>query len=1335
MKRIPILAATLLSLCSLRADDPGFRVGATGLPFRFFAMDTGTRDAKHTTAESQAVMLKALGYDGMDHTGTRGIPEKLKALDAQGLDLFAIYLTVSIDGGKTEIPGIEDAIRALKDRPTIVWLAMRSSQHGNSSPAGDEEALAVVRRVADLATESGVRVAMYPHTGFWVERVEDAVRLARKAERPNVGAGFNLCHWLKVTGGRDDLVSVLAAAMPHLFVVTINGADSDGTNWTTLIQTLDRGSFDTYNLLRVLRDLGYAGPVGLQGFGIGGDVHDNLSRSVGAWRAMSARMEKEWDGLLETGLANWRDPVADWTDASSVAANPDNEKLLVWERGQGTIVNGRTGRTKNLFTKTEHGDTEAHVEFMVPKGSNSGVYFQGRYEVQVLDSWGVEEPKHGDCGGIYQRWDNKRKPPGFEGQPPRVNASRPPGEWQTFDVIFRAPEFTPDGRKTANGLFIKVWHNGVFVHENIEVTGPTRAAAFGDEKTTGPMMLQGDHGPVAYRNIRMRRLSTGTTALAARFLSHPAFDAIRAYEFGQSRLAFTELDDGLRTGSDTVRAAAGEKLIGLLQANDTTLDCKREILRLLGRWGTPDCVPGLAALLIDKELSFMARSALHARSGGDVDQAFLAALGRVPDDLKPGLIDTIGERRIEAAVPALAKSATSPSADIARASIAALGRIGTVSAADALEGLRVADTSRPTWTESCLACAASLLATVPQRAADLYGAMFADTNLAHVRAAALAGLVHADPERGTEFVLATLVDTSRAVARSPLRQAAIQLLPALPGAAAAEARARFLRQASPADQVVVLSGLTAQSHTSVTPVVAELAGSATEPAVSAAALRALALLGDASHVPLLASIAASGTPLASVAEQTLQQLTGAGVDRAIADLLRQADADVQAALVRVITSRSSEGAVTELLKLAVDTDAKVRDEALKALGKVAGADVLPGVLDLLVSASLGSPFERLADAASRIARRADPETRSKCFLAAWPRAAGPARIQLLQIIAEFGGARELGVVRAALGDDDVDARRSAVRALAQWPDTGPMDTLRELTHNTDDELSRLLALRGYIRMIAIDGRLSPSEKLVRFRDAMDKATRRDERRQILDALADVPEAGVLALIQPWLDDADLAAEAKIAYVEAARSAGLRAPSIVRDALQVRIKAAADDAFRKQLQDSLAWIEKFGGHITTWLLAGPFAGSDTFATAFPPENPDAKDVEWRNIEASVGPFTDFIKEGGVNLGTLIGGTNRVAYLRTTVECPNAVDAVLELGSDDGIKAWLNGKLVHSNNAARPVKAASDKANVSLGKGCNVLMLKVTQGGGEWGAIARFVTPEGREIPGLVFRTVK
>jgi len=210
--------------------------------------------------------------------------------------------------------------------------------------------------------------------------------------------------------------------------------------------------------------------------------------------------------LIGADFSAWRPEIGTWFAAGGAKTDPADEKLLKAEPGAGVILNGPDGKTVHLISKNEFGDVEAHIEFMVPKGSNSGVYFQGRYEIQILDSYGVEKPTYTDCGGIYQRWDEKRDPMGYEGTSPKVNASLPPGQWQTFDVIFRAPKFDTSGKKIANAKFEKVVHNGKPIHENVEVTGPTRAARFENEAPRGPLMIQGDHGPVAYRNITLKRL-------------------------------------------------------------------------------------------------------------------------------------------------------------------------------------------------------------------------------------------------------------------------------------------------------------------------------------------------------------------------------------------------------------------------------------------------------------------------------------------------------------------------------------------------------------------------------------------------------------------------------------------------------------------------------------------------------------------------------------------------------------------------------------------------------------------------------------------------------------
>jgi len=205
-------------------------------------------------------------------------------------------------------------------------------------------------------------------------------------------------------------------------------------------------------------------------------------------------------------LRAWQKPTGEWIvvkDVAMDAADPGKFKPL---EGAGAAVNGKSGKTTHLTSVAEFGDVELHVEFCVAKKSNSGVYVMGRYEVQIYDSFGVEKDEYPgiECGGIYPRWIGEHN---VDGNSPRVNASKPAGEWQSFDIVFRAPRFDAKGNKIANAKFVRVLHNGKTVHENVELRGPTRAALFEDEKAFGPVMVQGDHGPIAYRNITVRKLS------------------------------------------------------------------------------------------------------------------------------------------------------------------------------------------------------------------------------------------------------------------------------------------------------------------------------------------------------------------------------------------------------------------------------------------------------------------------------------------------------------------------------------------------------------------------------------------------------------------------------------------------------------------------------------------------------------------------------------------------------------------------------------------------------------------------------------------------------------
>jgi len=228
-------------------------------------------------------------------------------------------------------------------------------------------------------------------------------------------------------------------------------------------------------------------------FGVGGAIADD---------------DSGWVELIgDHGLDAWRRPAGDWVVAGDAAIDPQRSNRLISKPGTGAILNGASGKTRNLLTQQDFQDVEAHFEFLIPKGSNSGVKFEGFYEIQIADSFGVAKPTASHSGGIYPRAEMLPRYHHIDqGTPPRINAARAPGEWQTLDVIFRAPRFDSDGKKTRSARFEKVVLNGQIIHEDVEVKTPTGHAWRLKEVARGPILLQGDHGPVAFRNIRVKRL-------------------------------------------------------------------------------------------------------------------------------------------------------------------------------------------------------------------------------------------------------------------------------------------------------------------------------------------------------------------------------------------------------------------------------------------------------------------------------------------------------------------------------------------------------------------------------------------------------------------------------------------------------------------------------------------------------------------------------------------------------------------------------------------------------------------------------------------------------------
>ncbi|MBK8882187.1 MAG: sugar phosphate isomerase/epimerase [Bacteroidales bacterium] len=274
-----IVLSVFAFILSLNINAQQFRPG-------FFCFEDAFLLSPGYSFDSQAELLASLGFDGIELEGLDNTDEKLMILDKYKLKVFMVYVQIDIDKEQPYDIRLNDFIKKVKDRDVTLWLHIHSDKFGPSDPSGDELCVPIIRKLADFANQYNVKIALYPHSRFWLEKAGDGVRLTQKIDRKNTGAVFNLCHFLK-TDDRNSLEKRLKESIPYLAAVSVNGADDGITRdmeWSRLIQPLGNGSFDVLNILRILKINNYKGPVGLQCYDIKGDPSEFLTKSMGTWQ-------------------------------------------------------------------------------------------------------------------------------------------------------------------------------------------------------------------------------------------------------------------------------------------------------------------------------------------------------------------------------------------------------------------------------------------------------------------------------------------------------------------------------------------------------------------------------------------------------------------------------------------------------------------------------------------------------------------------------------------------------------------------------------------------------------------------------------------------------------------------------------------------------------------------------------------------------------------------------------------------------------------------------------------------------------------------------------------
>ena len=295
MRRIavPFIAMLVLLSCSLRAEE----AKPQRLPNPFYAMDTSFQRPGLTPAQ-QLDLVKELGYAGV--AWHEQAPDAAKAtvddLAKRGLKMFTIYCPakVTADGELTHSAELPKLMEALKGSGTIIWIHIGGTGPAFDKLTGKEPVVTKLRALADIAAANGLRIAIYPHLGEWTARVADATRLAKLVNHPQFGITFNLCHCLAV-GDEAKIPALLDDAKDVLVTVTVSGADAgiSGGKWDKLIQPLDKGTFDVGIVLKKLKQIGFTGPVGFQGYAIKAEAREILVPTMEAWRKLSAAAAKE----------------------------------------------------------------------------------------------------------------------------------------------------------------------------------------------------------------------------------------------------------------------------------------------------------------------------------------------------------------------------------------------------------------------------------------------------------------------------------------------------------------------------------------------------------------------------------------------------------------------------------------------------------------------------------------------------------------------------------------------------------------------------------------------------------------------------------------------------------------------------------------------------------------------------------------------------------------------------------------------------------------------------------------------------------------------------------
>jgi HEAT repeat protein len=338
----------------------------------------------------------------------------------------------------------------------------------------------------------------------------------------------------------------------------------------------------------------------------------------------------------------------------------------------------------------------------------------------------------------------------------------------------------------------------------------------------------------------------------------------------------------------------------------------------------------------------------------------------------------------------------------------------------------------------------------------------------------------------------------------------------------------------------------------------------------------LGQLGDDSSVELLAQSAAGATGAEQkAARDSLYRLRGPNVDKVILAAIPKAEAETKVELISSVGQRNITAGVAALLETAKDSDRKVRTVSLRTLKVVAGPEHLPALVELLIKAKSSSDRTEAQKTIAAVAHRiADRNIQAASVLSVLPSVKETvARCSLLDVLGRIGDNSALPVLTAAIKDESVDIQTAAIRALADWPTPEPAAELLKVAESSGNKMHRILALRGFVRLLGLATDRPADETIEMYKKAMSLAPDTGEKKKVLSGLSNTKSLAALQMAADYLDDESLFVEAGAAAINIAGGIYADYPEQAKDMLNRIIKTTKSDSLRQQAQELINNIEQ------------------------------------------------------------------------------------------------------------------------------------------------------------------